>query len=741
MKTKKSLLIKSILIIILLSTTISLLLVFWYWRQVTKNVTTQFYIQESEIRSTLAESLLEPLRYQNVKEISKNLSFFSGRAITWSVVKDSSGVAIYVVGEVPDIDDLEKIDPTLDFAKATYVSQFEIADSGNVLGKVFLGYSLDKYRSDLTSEKKNLLYVIVMSFLASIFFIGFNVSYLISRINILKLKIEKYNPELDDENLVDVNDEIDRLYVTHCNTAKNLYRAQLDLIQKSQGEALINISRQVAHDIRSPLSALTMMSDAFNSVPEEKRLIIRGAIQRINDIANDLLQKSKENAADTKNNTSLAQKTQIQQQNPTDADDTNKNLKTQIELLPAVVDLIISEKRIQYRYKMNVEITSDFSHSYGEFAEINANELKRVLSNLINNSIEAFAQQTGKIIVSITSDQNSGQSSDQNTVSIVVRDNGRGIPENILAKLGEKGISHGKEGTSSGSGLGIYHAKNTIESFNGKFEVLSRVGMGTTITMSFPKAAAPSWFVEKLVLPSGSQIISLDDDLSIHQIWKGRLQSLNAESLGVQLLSFTSGVEFKNYVEKHSASEANISSASQQKTYLIDYELLNQSKTGLDLIEELGLGKSAILVTSRYEEEHIRSRCAKLGVKLIPKGMAGFVPIEISATRIRYDLCLLDDDTQLIHAVWASVAESKGLKIKMFATPQDFFASADSIDRQTPIYVDISLGNGIKGTDVSHEIHKLGFVNINLATGYDADSIVVPAFIRQVVGKDFPDLK
>jgi len=58
----------------------------------------------------------------------------------------------------------------------------------------------------------------------------------------------------------------------------------------------------------------------------------------------------------------------------------------------------------------------------------------------------------------------------------------------------------------------------------------------------------------------------------------------------------------------------------------------NQNMTGLDLIEELGLGNSknhAILVTSRYEEEHIKIRCAKIGVRLIPKGMAGFVPIEI----------------------------------------------------------------------------------------------------------------
>jgi|GEM_PF-934132 len=512
------------------------------------------------------------------------------------------------------------------------------------------------------------------------------------------------------------------------------------LLQKSKSETLVSIAKQVAHDIRSPLSALTMLSDAFNLVPEEKRLIIRGAIQRINDIANDLLQKSKENASDAKNNTSLAQKNQIQQQSPTDTSNTNKNLKTQIELLPAVVDLIISEKRIQYRDKMNVEITSDFSHSYGEFAEINANELKRVLSNLINNSVEAFAQQTGKIIVSIQNDQNSDQNSIQNTVSIVVRDNGKGIPPQILAKLGEKGISFGKEGTASGSGLGIYHAKNTIESFNGKFEVLSRVGVGTTITMSFPKAVAPSWFVEKLILPSGSQVVSLDDDLSIHQIWKGLLQSLNAESFGIELLSFTSGNEFKNYiVSQTTTSNSSLSKTSDhaKKTYLIDFELLSQSMTGLDLIEELGLGNNpanpAILVTSRYEEEHIQNRCAKLGVRLIPKGMAGFVPIEITQPKQKYDAILIDDDA-LIHMTWQIVAKEKNKTVKLFKTEAEFLAVASGLETSSPIYVDVNLAQGVNGIEVAERLYKLGFLKLFLATGYS--EIDKPDFITAVVGKD-----
>jgi hypothetical protein len=50
-------------------------------------------------------------------------------------------------------------------------------------------------------------------------------------------------------------------------------------------------------------------------------------------------------------------------------------------------------------------------------------------------------------------------------------------------------------------------------------------------------------------------------------------------------------------------------------------------ETGLDLIENLKLNKVGILVTSRFEEENIQSRCQELELSLIPKSMAAFVPI------------------------------------------------------------------------------------------------------------------
>ncbi len=205
---------------------------------------------------------------------------------------------------------------------------------------------------------------------------------------------------------------------------------------------------------------------------------------------------------------------------------------------------------------------------------------------------------------------------------------------------------------------------------------------------------------------------------------------------GSTLIHFSSPDKFREW---HFDFKADI--------YLIDYEFLGSSETGLNLIEECDLQKKSILVTSRFEEEKIQERCLSLGVRLIPKGLASYIPInfkkiiplENAKTKVRYDVCLIDDDKDLVHSVWNLVAKTNDLKIKMFTTPEEFLTTVEFIDKETPIYVDVSLGNGVKGTDFVHVIHKLGFDEIFLATGYDKDAIEVPSFVRGVVGKDFPE--
>ena len=63
---------------------------------------------------------------------------------------------------------------------------------------------------------------------------------------------------------------------------------------------------------------------------------------------------------------------------------------------------------------------------------------------------------------------------------ITVKDNGPGIPKNIMDKIFEKGFSTKGEGR----GVGLFHTKQLIESLGGSISVESMEGMGTKFTVS-----------------------------------------------------------------------------------------------------------------------------------------------------------------------------------------------------------------------------------------------------------------
>lgn len=390
---------------------------------------------------------------------------------------------------------------------------------------------------------------------------------------------------------------------------------KIKLEVQTRAETMEQITRQVAHDIRSPLSALNMVLGQLNDLPEQYRLIIRSSVNRINDIANTLLKKGKDGLATTQ------QQPQSQQEAPL-LGTTSPPLRK--ELIPALIDALVSEKRVQFRELAGVEIESDFKDSYGAFANVDSVELKRALSNLVNNATEAFPHGAGQVTI--------GVRKYSNWVVVIVSDNGCGIPAHVLAKLGSKGITHGKQASKSGSGsgLGVYHAKKSVESFGGRFEIQSAEGVGTTISLLLPAASAPKWFVEKIVISASGSLISLDDDQAIHSIWARRLHTMSGPSQHIKHLTFTSGENFKHWYSKLNSSEPG-NTTLQSSLFLVDYELLGQNMTGLDIIEDAGLSSRSILVTSHYEEKQIQNKCEDLGIRLIPKGLAGFVPFEIAA--------------------------------------------------------------------------------------------------------------
>ncbi len=398
---------------------------------------------------------------------------------------------------------------------------------------------------------------------------------------------------------------------------------------------------------------------------------------------------------------------------------------TQFEstLLASLIDTVVSEKRVALREKNNVQIEARLENSYGLFANINPIEMKRVLSNIITNAVEAIEVDSGLVEVIVETLE-----SDKNKLCIKVKDNGKGIPHQIIEKLGHRGVTHGKVGSESGSGLGVYHAKQSIESYGGTFKVESKEGLGTSINMSLQKSEPPFWFAQKLAVANGQIIVATDDDNSVLEIWRQRLSRF-IKNDNIQLITCMNSKCLRNWISENSVLAA-------KALFLIDYEFVGQKQNGLDLVEDLKIENRAILVSSRYDEESVKSRCEQLGVKMIPKGMAPLIPITIDQqTKVKFDSVLLDDD-RLVHSCWKMDAEVHNKTFKGFYNFEEFVGFASELDFESPIYVDSNLGNGIKGEIISKKIYELGFKNVNLCTGYDSSQFEPMPWIRSIVGKE-----
>lgn len=472
-----------------------------------------------------------------------------------------------------------------------------------------------------------------------------------------------------------------------------------------EGQVAVSaLASQVAHDIRSPLVALDAALKNTSQLPEKQRVIVRHAVNRIRDIANNLLEKNR-------------QQTGIVAPPATAAGVHIASESPDAHLLSSLIDPVITEKRLQFESKPGISIDFKLTQdSYGLFARLQPVEFRRMLSNLVNNAVEALGDK-GAVDVSLNYTDES--------IVMTVSDDGKGIPPAILAKLGQRGETHGKAG---GSGLGLFHARSTAESWGGSLTITSEPGKGTSVILKLPKAAAPAYFTGALKLTHGLPIVVLDDDPGVHQIWRGRFESARTKEYNIEVQHFSEPGQLRSWV-KGNPEKAG------KATCLFDYELAGFKETGLSLAEELSLCGQVILVTSRSEEPCIIAECARLGVRMIPKGLSGLIPILISSTAAPTRAVLIDDDA-LTHMTWKMAARGKSVELRAFTSPADFFA-AGITDKNISIYIDSDLGGGIKGEELAQQLKEQGFADIRLETGHPPEKFSHLPWLK-VTGKEPP---
>ena len=487
-------------------------------------------------------------------------------------------------------------------------------------------------------------------------------------------------------------DEIADLVGTFNTMLTTVRLSQEKLIESEKVVSIARVASQVAHDIRSPLAAIRMALADLAQPSEETRSLLRSASLRIEDIANQLLQQRKHPQSNETNESSPI-------------------------LLSSLIEIIASEKRIQYREQLGLEITAQMNtESYGLFSSIRASDLQRILSNVINNAADSLSGVSGAIVITLIA-------VDERAI-IRISDNGKGMPPHILSKISQQEVTYGKK---DGNGVGIYGSKLLLDKSGGTIHFDSTINVGTTVTISLATTNPPTWFLSELVVNERTVVVVIDDDVSIHGIWTERFR--RAQTLN-KILHFSSTDAFGEWHKKTSDISDHL--------FLFDYEFLGHEKNGIDVIENLDIIEKSVLTTSRFEDPKILGRCVNLGLKMVPKPAAAQVPLKVSLQPKDAASAVLIDNDALVRRLWRQAAMRKGIMLKTFGTVDGFRKDQGSIPIAAVVYLDSHLDNGVRGEDEVLYFRQRGHKKIYLATGGRPSDFKNSHGIDGVIGKHAP---
>ena len=243
--------------------------------------------------------------------------------------------------------------------------------------------------------------------------------------------------------------EINLLIAAYNRMVDELEISAVKLAQSEREEAWREMAKQVAHEIKNPLTPMRLTVQSFQRrfSPEDPNII-----QKMKDYSDTLIQQ-----IDTMNAVASAFSnfaSMPAQQNET---------LNVVEVVELTLD-IFNEEHIIFE-KESPEIIS----------KIDRTQLIRIITNLVKNAIQSIPEGRQKrVAVTVTKRDNN--------VLITVEDNGIGIkPEDIIRIFEPKFTTK-----NSGMGLGLGIIKNIIENYKGTITFETEYGTGTKFTVSLP---------------------------------------------------------------------------------------------------------------------------------------------------------------------------------------------------------------------------------------------------------------
>jgi len=350
---------------------------------------------------------------------------------------------------------------------------------------------------------------------------------------------------------------------------------------KEKNKGIKETVSQVWHDLNQPMQLLYALAENKNSMVHDEREKIKSACDDMRSILDDLKEKRDQLSRD----------------------------KTISLCLAASIKEIIEKENLKLSLKEQHVLFEIIRDSLDAFSNINESMFKRILGNIVDNASKASSG--GDLIRIVLSQEN-----DWNIIA--VKDQGHGIRPEQLDLIGKRGVSF-REG---GNGLGLSFAMEKVEEWGGKLSIVSELDIGTTVTISLPKERAPKWFSGKLDIKNFKEFIFTDDRPVIHALVKDSLEKATGD---IKSYFHHTSEEFEVwYLENKKELMAPI--------FVFDYDLGDNSRTGIDLIQDFNLESKSILLTNYYDDLLVQTKALNANIKIFPKGLIEYLGREENFT-------------------------------------------------------------------------------------------------------------
>jgi nitrogen fixation/metabolism regulation signal transduction histidine kinase len=229
-----------------------------------------------------------------------------------------------------------------------------------------------------------------------------------------------------------------------------LEKSAIKLAQSEREEAWREMAKQVAHEIKNPLTPMRLTVQSFQRKFDPMDPNVK---QKMNDYSETLIQQIDTMSAVASAFSNFASMPAQQ----------NETLNV-VEVVELAMD-IFNEEYIEFK-----------SDSPEIISIIDRTQLIRIITNLAKNAIQSIPEQQEhkSVVVRIKKETNN--------VLITVSDNGIGIQPKDISRIFEPKFTT----KSSGMGLGLGIIKNIIENYKGTITFETEFGKGTTFIVSLP---------------------------------------------------------------------------------------------------------------------------------------------------------------------------------------------------------------------------------------------------------------